>query len=527
MSKTMVRKTKSGNFEYRGDSKFPAGVYTIHPPPVCDHTLGGRPIHLRRSSAYEGKEIGKIRDKSGARKYLIPSKKPMVYPKIMTKEEYELLKERNRVVTKEERQAAAEAAEKEKERLIKESMERSEAMRQMDLKKSCDKDPKTREIEEEARQRTMHILDRAQNMRLEQEEEIQKCNRFILETKCRAIRDAQIAEKKLIEREILEEEKRLNNMMEDERRWAVKEELRKEQEDVAKRLQFAKFLKEQIEENEQQRILGLEKKQEESRLINLNNIAWQQDENEKQRKKEAENARVRQELTEVYEQMRHYKAMEQEENRIIDLRIQDYFRQKKEKEAKKAEEQRLDNLRKEREKTRIATQRVHTQDVQAHIDEINVARVREEVEREWRRKEKEEALRRLEAQKILQKERIEQINNKRIIQAIEIERDKREFERIARMQQAALCKEKEKLERKQQQALVLRGEILKQMNEKERKRIAERQRMFKEGLAIRAEIEARKKKLQDVMERKCQEMRENNVPDTYINEVKRMMENIQ
>lgn len=51
--------------------------------------------------------------------------------------------------------------------------------------------------------------------------------------------------------------------------------------------------------------------------------------------------------------------------------------------------------------------------------------------------------------------------------------------------------------------------------------------MFKEGLAIRAEVETRKKKLQDVMERKCQEMRENKVPDIYINEVKRMMENIQ
>lgn len=111
----------------------------------------------------------------------------------MTKEEYECLKERNRVVTEEERLAAAEAAEQEKERLIKESVERKEAMRKIDLKKGrLDKDPKTKEIEEEARKRTMHILDRAQNMRLEQEEEIQKCNRFILETKCRAIRDAQV-----------------------------------------------------------------------------------------------------------------------------------------------------------------------------------------------------------------------------------------------------------------------------------------------------------------------------------------------
>lgn len=123
-----------------------------------------------------------------------------------------------------------------------------------------------------------------------------------------------------MERELLEEEKRLNDMMEDERRWAIKEESRKEQEEAAKRLRFAKILKEQIVENEEQRILEFERKQEESRLINLNNIAWQQDEIEKLRNKEAENAKVRQELAEGNEQSKHFRTMEQEENKIIDLR---------------------------------------------------------------------------------------------------------------------------------------------------------------------------------------------------------------
>lgn len=102
------------------------------------------------------------------------------------------MKKRSHVVTKEERLAVAEAAEKEKEKLMKESIERKEAIRRMDMKKDREKDPRTREIEEEARKRTMHVLERAHNMRLEQEEEIQKCNRLILETKCRAIRDAQV-----------------------------------------------------------------------------------------------------------------------------------------------------------------------------------------------------------------------------------------------------------------------------------------------------------------------------------------------
>lgn len=124
---------------------------------------------------------------------------PTTQPKIITKKEYECLKERSRAITKEEKRATAEAAVKERERLTKESIERKETFRRMDMKKGRKKDPKTQEIEEEAKKRTMHILERAHNMRLEREEEIQKCNRLILETKCRAIQDAQVNQSLLID----------------------------------------------------------------------------------------------------------------------------------------------------------------------------------------------------------------------------------------------------------------------------------------------------------------------------------------
>lgn len=109
--------------------------------------------------------------------------------------------------------------------------------------------------------------------------------------------------------------------MENERRWAIKEELRKEQKEAAKRLQFANILKKQIVKNEEQRSLAFERKQEESRLINLNNIRQQQDEIEKMRNKEAENVRIRQDLIEEYEQLKHFKAVKQEEEKIINLRF--------------------------------------------------------------------------------------------------------------------------------------------------------------------------------------------------------------
>lgn len=136
-------------------------------------------------------QFGKISDKNNATKYLIPLK-PTVCSKLVTKKEYEYLKERSRVITKEEKETAIEMVEKEKERLTKESIKRKEAIRKMDTKKRREKNSRTRKIEEEARKKMVHILERAHNMRLEQEEEIQKCNRFILATKCQAIRDAQV-----------------------------------------------------------------------------------------------------------------------------------------------------------------------------------------------------------------------------------------------------------------------------------------------------------------------------------------------
>ena len=109
-------------------------------------------------------------------------------------------------------------------------------------------------------------------------------------------------------------------MMENERRLAIKEDAKKEEKEAVKKRQFAKSLKEQIIENEEQRAVEFERKQEEGRLISLSNIAWQENEIAKMQKKEAESAKIRKELASGNERLRHFKDMEREENRIMDLR---------------------------------------------------------------------------------------------------------------------------------------------------------------------------------------------------------------
>lgn len=133
-----------------------------------------------------------VKNRGGRMK--ISLKKKTLPQKILTKKEYEQFQECKGPMTKEEQIAAVKIEKEERERLIKESMERKEEFRRIDMNKPQKKSVELIEIEEEAKNRTKYVLERAQNMKLEQEEEIQKCNRIILETKCRAIRDAQVSD---------------------------------------------------------------------------------------------------------------------------------------------------------------------------------------------------------------------------------------------------------------------------------------------------------------------------------------------
>ena len=109
--------------------------------------------------------------------------------------------------------------------------------------------------------------------------------------------------------------------MEQERVNGLRAEEQRDQERTEQQRRFARVLKEQIEENEEERLLEYERKREEARLANLNSIAQQEAEMAKMKEKEAENERARRELIESNEQLRHFKMMEEEENRIMDMRF--------------------------------------------------------------------------------------------------------------------------------------------------------------------------------------------------------------
>ena len=85
-----------------------------------------------------------------------------------------------------------------------------------------------------------------------------------MNAKCHAIRDAQLIEKVEIKKELLHEDKRLDEMMEVERLKALIEYEEREKDKQQERLEGAKVLRDQIKDNEQYRMLEEERKDQET-----------------------------------------------------------------------------------------------------------------------------------------------------------------------------------------------------------------------------------------------------------------------
>lgn len=93
-------------------------------------------------------------------------------------------------------------------------------MRKYDLART--KNARLTDLEEEARKQAEVLLQKALEQRQDQEDEIKALNELILNAKIQAIRDEQILEKQQIKKELMEEDLRLDDMMEKARQNAIR-----------------------------------------------------------------------------------------------------------------------------------------------------------------------------------------------------------------------------------------------------------------------------------------------------------------
>lgn len=97
-------------------------------------------------------------------------------------------------------------------------------------------------------------------------------------------------------------------------------------------------------------------------------------------------------------------------------------------------------------------------------EEVNALRIQEEVERQWKSKEREAALETVKNEMMLKMSREEQIKEKQILLALEIKRDREQLEKFAAIQSQAINNHMMEKNKKRQEAIYYRNEILKQVH---------------------------------------------------------------
>jgi len=103
-----------------------------------------------------------------------------------------------------------------------------------------------------------------------------------------------------------------------------------------------------------------------------------------------------------------------------------------EREAAYEREQKLIQIEKEKEVTRLRALQERARDEEAERDAIRARRAQEQAEREWRRKEAEDIQRQVETEAMLREAREQQMAQKEHFLAVEAQRERADFERVLR-----------------------------------------------------------------------------------------------
>lgn len=497
--------------------------------PVCADTVETQ--DKRRSSApgANGKTKSKkpehiqVITKDLIRKLIVPRLDPSGESIVLPRSEFVRIKNASKVMSKEEREAQLQAIKDEKEYNESEAAMRKQVFAEEDLKRK--KNEKLSDLEEEVRQQREHLLAKAQELRDEQTDEIKRLNELILNSKCHAIRDAQILEKDIIKKELTEEETRLDHMMEHERQRQIK--LQEEYEEIKKQKKYeaAGVIRHQIAAREEASILEEEAKEQEARAMRRKQELMEEEDIQQLLARKVEQKVMAKELLESNELQKHAKEKAKEQDRALDLKVMEFLKEKAEREEAREQEIIAQKKEKEKEIARLRSLQEREQDRQAELDALKARRNQEAAEREWRRKEIEEAVKKKETEDMLKKSREEQLKYKELSMAVEVAKNEAEFNRVLRVQKEEIAKEAEKERMLQKQKNEFCQDIRAQIREKEQVKINERNQFFEEGTKLAEEARARREKIEQIKDKKIQELKEMGVPDKYLNEVIRKMNN--
>ncbi|XP_046342077.1 cilia- and flagella-associated protein 45-like isoform X2 [Haliotis rufescens] len=486
---------------------------------VSLETLAKQRSDKRRKGKSSNRETVQVITKDLIRNLIVPTEDPSGQTMILSRRDFERILQGARTFSKSEKEARSDSIKMAKEAAMDAAQERKNYMKAMDLARQ--KNERLNDLEEEAKDKAEHLLSKANEMRQEQEDEIKHLNELILNAKCHAIRDAQILEKGHVKREMTEEEKRLDIMMEVDRQNAIRiqEEIERKKKDD--QLIGAAKLMEQIQENEQERLFELERKDQENIQMQKYIGKLMEEDQDMKDKRKAEQTDLREELNKANDDIIRRRDVKKLQEQAEEMKVLEYQRQKAEREAAFEKEQERIRIEKEREVARLRALQERARDEQAERDALRAKRAQEQAEREWRKKEAAEAYKKSEMEAMLKGARSMQMSQKEHYLAVQAQRERSEFERVLRAQKELVEKEQREDDVMRKKRLTHAEEVRRQIRQKEHEKVKERNNFFEEGVKLDEEARVRRNRLEEVKRKKLQELREAGIPEKYLSQVER------
>ncbi|XP_016046968.1 cilia- and flagella-associated protein 45 [Erinaceus europaeus] len=453
------------------------------------------------------------------RELIIPTKDPSGESLIISPEEFQRIKWASKVLTREEMEARKQAFKKEKEAAVEAVSTRKMIMKQKEMVWAHNK--KLNDLEEEAEQRAQGLLKRANQLRMEQEEELKDMSKIILNAKCHAIRDAQILEKQLIQRELEAEEKRLDEMMEVERQKSIQRQEELDRRRREERIRGRRHIVQQMEKNQEERSLQAEHREQEKEQMLLYMDRLHEEDLRDIERRQQQKLKIQAEIKRINDENQRQKAQLLAQEKLADEMVMEFTKKKMAREAEFEAEQERIRREKEREVARLRAMQEKAQDYQAEQDALRAKRNQEVADREWRQKEKEKAQKKMETEAELRKSRLEQVAIKEHALAVQVQRDRDEFERILQEQRKQIEKERLEEEHRMTGRLQHANELRRQVRENQQKQVKERMATFEEGRRLQEEAEKRRQRIADIKRQKLEELRATGLPEKYCIEAER------
>mmetsp|Transcript_66551 Transcript_66551/g.152620 ORF Transcript_66551/g.152620 Transcript_66551/m.152620 type:complete len:523 (+) Transcript_66551:3-1571(+) len=427
------------------------------------------------------------------------------------------LRESAKMLSKEEE--AAQKARQEAEFLEKaeKAAARKEKIRQLEEQRK----KRVAEAPEKARPKVNAFVAGAQKVKDENSDDVKHLNQLMQMSKVVTVRDAQMAEKAVLQAEQEEEEKRLDAMMEIDRLKALRTYEVRERERLEQQRSGSKVIIEQIKDRKAQRDREEDQRDQERAFILRQIEALRAEEAEQHRQKQLAAKRLADEVNAVNSAAMKIKEDKVLADRLEEEKILEYNEAKERREREEEDRKLAAAAAKERETARLRGLQEKAQDKASEMDAMRAKRASADAERAAREKDRKEQERLQAMNSELRDARLRQQAEKEARLSAQAKAERDEFDGIIEAQLKAEEAERKRIENEKALRDKHSKELKAQIQSREEKAYQERRDFLELGNQMKALEAGERARLEGLKAKKIEEMTKAGVPEKHLAKVRR------